>query len=220
RRPGHAALHRGGLRLGDPAHQGSRRQVRGRKDRFGSRGRLCAVGAGEERRNAPEGAGRAVERAPMQTSRIAGLGVVFLLVACHGSSDTPKESSLMSSPVALRLQEAISSAAGLQSPMDLQAPPGDPRLFIAERPGRIRIVDSQGALLATPFLDISSRVYTDGEAGLLSFTFDPHYAVNGFVYVHFIENIVGTTGDIVVDRYQLSANPNVLQSSGVEVIRI
>ena len=121
-------------------------------------------------------------------------------------------------PVNFRLLEVIGSAAGLNGPMDLQAPPNDPRLFIAERPGRICIVQN-GALLSTPFLDISSRVTTDGEAGLLSFAFDPQFSTNGFVYVHFIENIPGTTGDIVVERYLVSS-PNVLQTPGTEVIRI
>jgi len=120
-------------------------------------------------------------------------------------------------PFEMRLQPVIT--AGLSSPIDLQAPPGDSRLFIAERPGRIRIAQG-GVLQTTPFLDISTRVYTQGEAGLLSFTFDPQYSTNGFVYVHFIENIPTTFGDIVVERYQVSSDPNVLQTPGTEVIRI
>jgi len=53
-------------------------------------------------------------------------------------------------------------------------------------------------------------------SGLLSFAFHPQYSTNGFVYVHFIENIPNTTGDIVVERYQVSSNPNVLQTPGTE----
>src|SRR5437879_8926509 len=94
-------------------------------------------------------------------------------------------------PFELRLQQVFT---GLSSLMDLQAPPGDSRLFIAERPGRIRIAQG-GSLLPTPFLDISSRVYTQGEAGLLSFAFDPQFSTNGFVFLHFVENIPGTPGD-------------------------
>jgi len=121
----------------------------------------------------------------------------------------------------LRLQEIVGAAAGLNSPMDLQAPAGDARLFIAERPGRICIVQN-GAFVPTPFLDISSEVYTEGEAGLLSFAFDPNFATNGFVYVHFIEKIAGTTGDIVVERFEVSASdPSRLDAaSAVPVIRI
>jgi len=144
------------------------------------------------------------------------LSLGLLLPAACGKST----SSVDLPPFAMRLQEVIGNAPPLlSSPMDLQAPPGDSRLFIAERPGRIRVVQN-GALLPASFLDISSRVTVQGEAGLLSFAFDPQYPMNGFVYVHFIENIPNTTGDIVVERYQVSSNPNVLQTPGAEVIRI
>src|SRR5713101_7273283 len=137
---------------------------------------------------------------------------LLLPAGCNNSTSTAE-----SPPFEMRLQVVFSS--GLAAPMDLQAPPGDSRLFIAARPGRIRVVQG-GVLQTTPFLDISSRVTVQGEAGLLSFTFDSQYSTNGFVYVHFIENIPNTTGDIVVERYQVSSNPNVLQTPGTEVIRI
>src|SRR5947208_1291293 len=139
---------------------------------------------------------------------------ILLPAACgENSVDLP--------PFNAQLQEVFGSAARLSSPIDLQAPPGDARLFIAERPGRIRVAQG-GTLLPGPFLDISSRVTVQGEAGLLSFAFDPQYSTNGFVYVHFIENIPGTTGDIVVERYQASSsNSNLLDTSSVQaVIRI
>lgn len=126
-------------------------------------------------------------------------------------------------PFDVRLQPVFT--AGLSSPMDLQAPPGDPRLFIAERPGRIRIAQG-GVLLPASFLDISSRVQTQGEAGLLSFAFHPQFANNPpqpFVFVHFIEPTGGDPeGDIVVERYQVSSSdPNLLDISSVQpVIRI
>src|SRR4029077_17560084 len=136
---------------------------------------------------------------------------VLLPAACgdRASVDLP--------PFTAGVQEGI--GRGLVSPIALRAPPGDSRLFIAERPGRIRIAQG-GVLLPTPFLDISSRVTVQGEAGLLSFAFDPQYSTNGFAYVHFIENIPGTTGDVVVERYQVSSDPNVLQTPRTEVIRI
>ena len=137
---------------------------------------------------------------------------LLLPAGCNNST-----SIVQLSPFEMRLQPVIT--AGLSSPIDLQAPPGDSRLFIAERPGRIRVVQG-GVLQTTPFLDISSRVTVQGEAGLLSFAFDPQYSTNGFVYVHFIEN-TSTFGDIVVERYQVSStNPNVLRTPGTGVIRI
>src|SRR5438132_5900732 len=140
---------------------------------------------------------------------------LFLPAACgENSVDLP--------PFNAQLQEVFGSAAGLSSPIDLQAPPGDARLFIAERPGRIRIAQG-GTLLPGPFLDISSRVTVQGEAGLLSFAFHPQFA-NGqpFVYVHFVESVTGNQGNIVVERYSVSTgDPNLLDAASAQlVIRI
>lgn len=99
-------------------------------------------------------------------------------------------------------------ASGLSSPVFLTAPDGDTRLFIVERGGRIRIVQNGGLLLA-PFLDIRSRTTTDGERGLLSMAFDPAYSENGFFYVYYTD----LNGDIAIERYHVSADPERADSS-------
>lgn len=105
-------------------------------------------------------------------------------------------------PLALRLQEV---ASGLSAPIFLTAPPGDSRLFIVERAGRIRVVQN-GNLLATPFLDISPLTTTSGERGLLSLAFHPQYASNGYFFIYY----TNLAGDIVIERRQVSAgNANV-----------
>src|SRR5438445_10348428 len=148
------------------------------------------------------------------------LSLGLLLPAACGDST----SSVNLPPLAVRLQQVFGSTAGLVGPIDLQAPPGDSRLFIAERPGRIRVVQG-GVLQMTPFLDISNRVLPPfaGEEGLVSFAFHPQFA-NGqaFVFVHFVDKSQNANGDIVVERYQVSSsNPNLLDvSSAQPVIRI
>lgn len=105
-------------------------------------------------------------------------------------------------PLAIRLQEV---ASGLDAPIFLTAPPGDSRLFILERPGRIRVVQD-GNLLATPFLDISALTITSGERGLLSLAFHPQYASNGYFFLYYTNR----DGDIAIERRQVSAgNANV-----------
>ncbi|WP_332862824.1 PQQ-dependent sugar dehydrogenase [Janthinobacterium svalbardensis] len=105
-------------------------------------------------------------------------------------------------PLALALQEV---ASGLDAPIFLTAPPGDSRLFIVERPGRIRVLQN-GNLLATPFLDISPLTTTNGERGLLSLAFHPQYASNGYFFIYY----TNLAGDIVIERRQVSAgNANV-----------
>lgn len=104
---------------------------------------------------------------------------------------------------------------GLTAPVFLSAPDGDPRLFIVERNGRIRIVES-GALLTTPFLDIRSRVNFVGERGMLSMAFDPQYATNGFFYVYYVDQ----NSDLVVERLSSTPGSNVAGSVGTIVITI
>ena len=90
-------------------------------------------------------------------------------------------------------------AKGLESPVHLISPPGDPRLFIVEQPGRIRIVEN-GKLLPAPFLDITDRVGYGGERGLLSVAFHPRYAENGWFFVNYTDR----KGDTRVERYRVS----------------
>jgi glucose/arabinose dehydrogenase len=83
----------------------------------------------------------------------------------------------------------------------LAAPPGETaRLFVAELGGRVRLV-KDGELLATPYLDLSSRLSSGGERGLFSVAFHPAFATNGRLYV----NYTGANGDVVVA--ELTAAP-------------
>jgi glucose/arabinose dehydrogenase len=104
---------------------------------------------------------------------------------------------------------------GLTNPVYLTSPPGDERLFVVEQPGRIRVVEN-GQLLATPFLDISSRVSYGGERGLLSVAFDPAYATNGLFYVY----LTNPAGDIAVERYGSTPGNDVANPSPTTVLTI
>src|SRR5438046_3201436 len=128
----------------------------------------------------------------MRTWRTLVVGLGLVLPAACGDST----SSVNLPPLAVRLQQVFGS--GLDRPIDLQAPPGDSRLFIAERPGRIRVVQG-GVLQTTPFLDISSRVYTQGEAGLLSFALHPQSrGGRRLLRVDFVRSATGHQGTCVV----------------------
>lgn len=109
--------------------------------------------------------------------------------------------------VALALRQV---AGGLTNPLFLTAPPSDARLFIVEQPGRIRIVKN-GTLLGTSFLNLASSVSSGGERGLLSMAFDPNYTMNGFFYVCYTD----LGGDIAVDRFTVSSNPDLADPATV-----
>src|ERR1700737_2535470 len=98
--------------------------------------------------------------------------LLMLVAACGGGGASPATGS--PGPLRLNLQQV---AANLDSPVFLTAPTGDARLFIVERPGRIRIVQN-GTLLAAPFLDIHDRTTSNVEGGLPSLAFHPQYATN------------------------------------------
>ena len=99
-------------------------------------------------------------------------------------------------------------ATGFQSPTDVTNA-GDSRLFVTEEGGLIRIVPSDGTVLATPFLDISDRVSSGLEQGLLSLTFDPNYASNGYFYVYYTHRDGGNQLYTRLSRFTVTANPNI-----------
>jgi glucose/arabinose dehydrogenase len=107
-------------------------------------------------------------------------------------------------------------ASGLSTPLFVTAAPGDPdHLFIVEQTGSIRVLDlNTGQLLATPFLNVA--VDSTGERGLLGLAFDPDYATNGFFYVY--RTVPGATAHNEVDRYHVSADPNVADPASASVV--
>src|SRR5207247_3581015 len=144
----------------------------------------------------------------MITARtITGPLSAVALLACGDNTPMPP-------PVTgnLRLVPVVTS--GLVSPLYLTAPPGDvQRLFIVEQPGRIRIVQN-GALLPTPFLDITDRVESGGEEGLLSVAFHPNYGTNHYLYVDYTHrNAAGDTLYTLIERYTTGADSNVADTA-------
>jgi glucose/arabinose dehydrogenase len=89
------------------------------------------------------------------------------------------------------------------SPVYVTSPRSDRhRIFVVEQGGTIRIV-KDGKKLATPFLDISKRVSSGGERGLLSMAFAPNYRTSGRFYVYY----TATDGDVrIVEFRRRSAN--------------
>jgi glucose/arabinose dehydrogenase len=121
-------------------------------------------------------------------------GAVASLAFMAGSADA-----------GITLVPAFSGSA--TAPIYVTAPPGDStRLFVVERGGRIRVA-VDGVMQGTPFLDISSRVTTTGEGGLLSMAFAPDYATSRKFYVYFVQK---SDGHIHVEQFSRSvSDPNV-----------
>ncbi|HEX5060079.1 MAG TPA: PQQ-dependent sugar dehydrogenase [Kofleriaceae bacterium] len=148
--------------------------------------------------------------------------LALALIACGDKAPTKLDSGLVSDAPAL----ACSPQSGSKISMRLIAtthgaallatsPPADPRLFVVEQIGTIRVLTND-TLLATPFLDLGDDIACCGEQGLLGLVFHPQYATNGTFFVFY------TTGNAnVVARYQVSSDPNVAnKASGTIVLSI
>jgi glucose/arabinose dehydrogenase len=76
--------------------------------------------------------------------------------------------------------------------------------LIATKEGKIWVWDgATGAILATPYLDLSAKVEDNGERGLLALTVDPEFATTGELYVLYTRasGVDADEGDLVVERY-------------------
>ena len=103
---------------------------------------------------------------------------------------------------------------GFKSPVDV-ADPGDGsgRLFVVEQAGRIRVVHD-GALVDRPFLDITDRIASGGERGLLGLAFHPGYPNDPRFFVNYTDR----NGDTVIASYHVSASDPDVADPASEVV--
>ena len=135
--------------------------------------------------------------------RVLAAALVLLLAPVACSDDDHGPNSPPAPPPSDLVLQAV--AGTYQTPVLVTAPPADlTRLFILEKPGRIRVVKN-GTLLTTPFLDISSRVAGGYEQGLLGLAFAPDYGSSGRFYVYYVH----TDGNERISRFHVSGNPDV-----------
>lgn len=94
---------------------------------------------------------------------------------------------------------------------------GDDRLFVVEKSGIIKILNADGSVNGTPFLDISSIVGSTGsEQGLLGLAFHPNYPTNPNFYVDYTD----TAGNTTIANYTVSTDPNIANTSGTIVLTL
>lgn len=107
-------------------------------------------------------------------------------------------------------------ANGFSNPVAIENA-GDDRLFVVERGGAIKILNSSGSINATNFLTLnSSIVLSGGERGLLGLAFHPDYENNRFFYINYTKANDGAT---VIARYQTNeSNPNIADPTSASVI--
>ena len=121
----------------------------------------------------------------------------------------------------LKLTLVASAMDGVARPVLVKGAPGDnSRVYVLGQKGQIWII-KDGAVLPTPFLDISAIVHQPSagdERGLLGLAFHPKYAENGRFFVYYTDKLV-TPGDQHLVEYQRSAgDPDVAETKEVQTL--
>ena len=110
---------------------------------------------------------------------------------------------LLHSESALAQLRRATYVSGLSQPVGFIQDPGDPALQYVVQQGGLILVIRNGALQATPFLDVSSIITSAGsEQGLLGLAFHPNYATNGLFYVYY----TASNGDNTLARFRVSGS--------------
>lgn len=121
--------------------------------------------------------------------------------AAGSPTGAPPASSAPSSPPATPDLDAVAVAltpvAELDQPSAMTARPGTDDLYVAERPGVVRVLRG-GDALDEPFLDVSDQTVAEGERGLLGIAFAPE---GDRLYVSYTD----LEGDSRLDEYAVDA---------------
>jgi len=148
----------------------------------------------------------------MRAGLAVGVVSLGLVGACGGSSSSPTPvPSTIPSPASCAagtpapgMPPSLTArlvASGLRHPLDLQGAPGDrERLYVVEQGGTIRVLRN-GQLSGAPFLDVSGRISSGGERGLLGLAFHPRFATNGLLYVNYTD----PRGDTHIAEFRASS---------------
>jgi hypothetical protein len=136
------------------------------------------------------------------------------------------------------LQRMNESFTRFQRPVQVTAPAGDPRLFVAEQVSQslidgthrasilVRPADAPPATFPTTFLTVQVAFDTFDpfdERGLLGLAFAPDYATSGAFYVHYVAPDPAAPdgpGRITIARHTVSADPNVANPVGTVLLSI
>ena len=120
-------------------------------------------------------------------------GFMLLSADCGGGDDFGLREATVSGPEDTTLPEPqpveaieVFTDMDFQAPVFLTAVPGDEGLLaVVEQAGVIKVFDQREDSKAGVLLDISSKVLSGGEQGLIGLAFDPQFADNHHFYVNY-----------------------------------
>ena len=135
--------------------------------------------------------------------RFGGFGLfafAFCILSCGGSGSVFAPAT----PI-----HAVVVARGLALPVLYLASPTDTtKAYVLELQGKVKVLFNN-VVQSTPVLDITGTVVTPGECGLLGMAFDPNFATNKFVYLHYN---AGSPVETRIVRYTMNSSGTSLGS--------
>jgi glucose/arabinose dehydrogenase len=94
---------------------------------------------------------------------------------------------------------------------------GTNRIFVVQQTGRIIVFPNDSTITTSNvFLDVSPKIVSGGEQGLLGLAFHPNFSSNRYFYIYYTKT---GTGDVVISRFTRSvADPNKADSTSELVL--
>ncbi len=108
------------------------------------------------------------------TTLIVTAGLALIAAAPAGATTLPTG-----------FAEADLSTGYLNSPTATAFAP-DGRKFVTEKGGRVRVVAANGAVRSTPLLDLTAKVNSYSDRGMLGIATDKDFATNGYLYLLYV----------------------------------
>ena len=139
------------------------------------------------------------------------------VTGCGTLSTAPMSTS--GAPPMLALTPFVS---GLPSPIGMEAPnDGTGRLFVVQQGGQLRIIQN-GSVVATPFLDVSSKTgfVSGGELGLLGLAFHPSFSTNRRFFVYYTQSVSGQIQSVFSEFAASSSNANLADPTSERVMLV
>ena len=94
---------------------------------------------------------------------------------------------------------------------------GSNRVYVVQQTGKIIVMQNDSNVsTSSTFLDVSERIVSGGEQGLLGLSFHPNYSSKRFFYIYYTK---AGTGDIVIARFTRNvSNPLIADSNSQQIV--
>ena len=143
------------------------------------------------------------------------------LLSCGGGGSGTNGTATRTPPSTSPQVAFRALASGFTNPVGLEMPnDGSNRFFVVEQGGTIKNFYPDGTVAVENFLDITGKVTSGGELGLLGLTFHPGFSRNGRFFVNYTRTVGNGQIQTVIAEYQVSSDPNVADPNSERILLV